>query len=273
VSLCFASLLQVSQAVCIVCTALINNPNRRNASMSSIDLNTNSATERVRLSETVYSQLLDDVLSGTITVGERLPSETQLAERFSVSRPVVREALQRLQSDGVVLSRQGSGSYVQRSPAHQVGELTRTFTLHEVLESFELRLAIESLSAGLAARNRSDAQLKAIEKAAKGLKAAFDQRQAAQEADYGFHRAIALASGNGLLLATLDQLADRHKSGMTVTLSLTRQASALRRSRVLDEHERIVNAIRVADPESASIAMRYHIDQARNRLLDRQLDR
>ena len=76
----------------------------------------------------------------------------------------------------------------------------------------------------------------------------------------------------GLLRAGPDEL-KRVKGGMNVTLSLTRDASDQRRLRVLDEHDRIVHAIRVGDADSAAIAMRYHLDQARNRLLDRHLDR
>ena len=72
-------------------------------------------TDRLRLSDTVYNQLLGDILEARIAVGERLVPETQLAERFAVSRPVVREALQRLQSDGVVISRQGSGSFFRNA--------------------------------------------------------------------------------------------------------------------------------------------------------------
>ncbi len=230
-------------------------------------------SDRLRLSDTVYNQLLADIIDVRIAVGDRLPPETQLAERFAVSRPVVREALQRLQSDGVVISRQGSGSFVQRSPSQRILALTRTFTLHDVLQSLELRMALEGLSAGLAARHRSDVQLAAIQQAARSLKTAFSKSKAAQEADYAFHRSIAQACGNLLMVETLDQLADRLKGGMNVTLSLSRQASEQRRERVLDEHDRIVHAITVQDPESASIAMRYHIDQARNRLLDGQLDR
>lgn len=240
--------------------------------MPALELSAPSA-ERLRLSDTVYNQLLGDIIEARIAVGERLAPETQLAERFAVSRPVVREALQRLQSDGVVISRQGSGSYVQRSPSQRIGALTRTFTLHDVLQSLELRMSLEGLSARLAARNRSDAHMTAIEKTARTLKTAFGKSKAAQEADYAFHRVIAVASGNLLLVETLDQLADRLKGGMNVTLSLTRQASEQRRERVLDEHDRIVHAIKVQDEGSAAIAMHYHIDQARNRLLDGQLDR
>jgi GntR family transcriptional regulator, transcriptional repressor for pyruvate dehydrogenase complex len=229
--------------------------------------------ERPRLSDSVYGRLLDDILAGRFSAGDRLPTENDLAARFAVSRPVVREALQRLQTDGVVLSRQGSGTYVQRRPSQRVAELTRQLSLHEVLQSIELRMAMEELSARLAATHRSEEQMRVIEAAADALREAFPKPAEAREADYAFHRAIAVASGNGMLVEALDQLADRIKGGMNVTLSLTRDASAERRTRVLDEHERIVHAIRIADPESAAIAMRYHLDQARNRLLDRDRDR
>lgn len=232
-----------------------------------------SPLERPRLSDAIYGQLLDEIMQGLFAAGDRLPTENQLAQRFSVSRPVVREALQRLQSDGVVVARQGSGTYVQRSPSESVAQLTTQLSLHEVLQGLELRLALEELSARLAARHRTDEQMRAIEKARDALHRVFGQGPQAKEADYDFHRAIAVASGNGLLVEALDQLSDRVKGGMNVTLSLTRQASEQRRTRVLDEHDRIVHAIRIGDADSAAIAMRYHIDQARNRLLDRHLDR
>lgn len=245
-----------------------------------------SPVERPRLSDTVYGQLLDEITSGQWPVGNRLPPETNLARRFSVSRPVVREALHRLQSDGIVVSRQGSGSFVQRSPLQRVSELTRDYSLHDVLQGFEVRMAIESLAARLAARHRSPEQLRAIEASAEAMTrsmraksgatggaAGKDSRKLLREADYTFHRAVAIASGNAVLLDTLERLAERVQGGMDITLALTRESSAQRRDRVIDEHQRIVNAIRVGDAESAGIAMQYHLDQARNRLLDRQLDR
>lgn len=225
------------------------------------------------MSDAIYGQLLDEIMAGRFSAGDRLPTENQLAQRFSVSRPVVREALQRLQSDGVVMARQGSGTYVQRSPSHRVAELTTQQSLHEVLQVMELRMALEEMAARLAARNRTDEDLRAIELARQTMSDVFGQGVAAKEADYAFHRAIAVASGNALLVEAMDQLSDRMKGAMNVTLSLTREASAQRRVRVLDEHDRIVHAIRVGDADSASIAMRYHLDQARNRLLDRRLDR
>lgn len=240
--------------------------------MAAIDLST-SPIERPRLADTIYGQLLDEIMAGRFAMGERLPTENQLAQRFSVSRPVVREALQRLQTDGVVIARQGSGTYVQRSPSQRVAELTSQVSLHQVLQVMELRMALEELAAKLAARHRTEDHIRAIEQARQQLSDLLAGGKPAQDADYAFHRAIAMASGNAMLVEALDQLADRVKGGMNVTLSLTREASEQRRLRVLDEHDRIVHAIRIGDAESASIAMRYHLDQVRNRLLDRHLDR
>jgi DNA-binding FadR family transcriptional regulator len=240
--------------------------------MAAIDL-PSSPIERPRLADTVYAQLLDEIMAGRMSTGDRLPTENQLAQRFAVSRPVVREALQRLQADGVVIARQGSGTYVQRSPSQRVAELTSEVGLHEVLQVLELRMAIEELAARLAARNRTDEDLRAIEAARQALGQTLRHGAGAKEADYAFHRAIAVASRNGVLVETLDQLAERVKGGMSITLSLTREASEQRRTRVLDEHDRIVHAVRIGDGDSAAIAMRYHLDQVRNRLLDRHLDR
>lgn len=240
--------------------------------MAAIDLST-SPIERPRLADTIYGQLLEEIMAGRFAMGERLPTENQLAQRFSVSRPVVREALQRLQTDGVVIARQGSGTYVQRSPSQRVAELTSQVSLHQVLQVMELRMALEELAAKLAARHRTEDHVRAIEQARQQLSDLLAEGKPAQDADYAFHRAIAIASGNAMLVEALDQLADRVKGGMNVTLSLTREASEQRRMRVLDEHDRIVHAIRIGDAESASIAMRYHLDQVRNRLLDRHLDR
>ncbi len=232
--------------------------------------------ERLKLSDTIYRDLLSEIVGERYGIGDRLPTEHQLARHFSVSRPVVREALGRLQNDGVIVSRQGSGRYVQRRPSPQVVGFTGASNLRAVLQGFELRLSLEALSARLAAGNRTDAQLEAIEQAAESLRAALavgGSRDIEKEADYAFHRAIALASGNDLLADVLEGIAERLKAGMRVTLSLTHEASAQRRARVLDEHDRILRAIRVGDAESAEIAMRYHVDQARNRLLDGELDR
>lgn len=228
--------------------------------------------ERQRLSDRVYTQLLGEVLDGRFAVGARLPPETELAQQFGVSRPVLREALRRLQGDGVLVSRQGSGNYVQRSPSKRVSALSRDVTLHDILESYELRLALEVLSARLAARHRTPEQLREIERVVMLMRTRVSQGHSPQEADYDFHRAIARSSGNALLLQTLDFLAERLRGGVNVTVAMRPKPPAQPNTRVLDEHDRIVQAIRNGDPESAAIAMSFHLDQSRQRLLNGQMD-
>jgi len=229
---------------------------------------------RVPLAETIYSRLIEEIVSDRFAIGDRLPTEFELAQTFAVSRPVVRQALGQLQADGIVSSRRGSGTYIQRKPSKSVVGLTATTNFAEVLQGFDLRITLEGLSARLAAMHRSDAQMQRIRDAAQAVADAFASGHARDaSADYTFHREIAIAGGNALLVEVLDGIAERLKSGMRVTWSLTREASEERRRRVLDEHQRIVHALMAGDADAADIAMRYHVHQARSRLLDGQLDK
>src|SRR4051812_45104597 len=76
-----------------------------------------------RLSDAVYDGIVELIARGDFALNSRMPSEARLSETFDASRPVVREALARLREDGVVVSRQGSGSYVVRQPDPAVIEL------------------------------------------------------------------------------------------------------------------------------------------------------
>src|SRR5258707_7178535 len=75
-----------------------------------------SPVRQSKLADQLYEQILDRIVGGGLAIGGKLPSESQLGELFGVSRPVVREALSRLQADGVVMSRHGSGSHVPPRP-------------------------------------------------------------------------------------------------------------------------------------------------------------
>jgi len=230
------------------------------------------ARRRGRLGDQVYGKLLEQIVSGRYAVGDRLPGENDLAERFEVSRPVVREALNRLQADGLVTSRQGSGTFVARVPPRQIVKLAPGASIAAILRVFEVRIALEGQAARLAAERRSESELAAIGDALEAMKSAMGSGQSAKEADFAFHRCVAVASGNMTLVEILDGLAETVGAGMTVALSITRQGTQQRSARVIDEHVRIYEAIAAAEPDSADLAMRYHIDQARKRLTDRKRD-
>ena len=98
----------------------------------------------------------------------RLPSETELARRFGASRPVVREALARLREDGVIVSRQGSGSYVKRRPDPAVLRFVPVGSIADVQRCFEFRAGLEGAAAALAAERWEDADIAEIRRALTG---------------------------------------------------------------------------------------------------------
>jgi DNA-binding FadR family transcriptional regulator len=228
--------------------------------------------QRERLGDLVYGKVLEQILAGQFAVGDRLPTETEFADMFSVSRPVIREAMQRLQSDGVVLTRQGAGTYVHRKPPRRLIEVIQSSKVADVLRCIEARMAVEGATAHFAAQRRTDADVLRLQTSIENLRRDFEAGIINPEVDFTFHQNIAEASGNRHLLGAFDFLTKNIKANMSVTLGITRKGSKERAQRVVDEHERIIDAILDSDGDSASLAMRYHLDQARKRLMDGSRD-
>ena len=223
--------------------------------------------KRKRLADQIYEQILQQIVSGDLAEGARLPTESELCRMFQVSRPVVRESLFRLQADGLVMALQGSGTYVQRRPDPSFFSFAPPGGVAGILRCFELRIALEGEAAFHAAQRRTAQDLKMIAQANEQLEEVLQQRMLGTEADIAFHHAIASASHNELFLDALQSLDQLMQAGlkMTRSLSLAREETRLRR--VQDEHDAIYNAISSGDADRARTAMRHHIDNARTRLL------
>lgn len=221
---------------------------------------------RERLADQIYGRLIADIAGGLHAEDDRLPTEQALAAQFGVSRPVVREALTRLQADGFVQSRQGSGTYIRRRPPERLTQFAAGGGLAGFLRSFEVRIALEPQAARLAAERRSDGDVADIRAAQAALEAAQGRGQGTLALDMAVHRVIGRASHNPLLSGMLDTLLDSAgpPSGGT--------GNYLSTSRLFDEHSRVIEAVAAGDPNGAEIAMRFHIDQARKRLTDRRRD-
>ena len=228
---------------------------------------------RERLGDLLYGQILEQIMSGALNEGDKLPSENQICRLFQVSRPTVREALMRLHADGLVTTRQGSGSYVQRRPPDQLMRLAKVSDIAGMLRCLEVRIALEGQAAMLAAQRRTPSQMEDITTALAALRAAFEDGSVPAQADFEFHRAVAGASGNALFAELLDMLNEIIQQAMTVALGLTRVGSKDRARRVVEEHEAIAEAIAHGDAEAAGLAMRYHLHRARQRVTDGQRDR
>src|SRR4051794_20343367 len=148
-----------------------------------------------RLADKLYAQLLDQIVRRTLTSGQRLPSENRLSSEFGVSRPVIREAISRLQADGLVTTRHGSGTFVVGRPNGRSIKLAPISSGAALLVCFELRTAVECETAILAARRWARPCLEAIEVAL----AESDRDAGNSPADHRFHLAVARASQNVLL--------------------------------------------------------------------------
>ncbi len=207
------------------------------------------------------------VASGKYRAGARLPTELELAARFGVSRTVVREAVARLKPAGLVESRQGSGLFV-REPNIEMRFQLDPRTLRgsaAVLEIVEVRRALESETAALAAARRTRAQLAEIRRALAAIAGEEAAGRDGVRSDMELHRAIARASRNRHFLALWDFI----RPFLQVAMRATR-ANEARRADFADqvhaEHRAIVDAISRGDGPAARAAALRHMDMAEARI-------
>lgn len=224
--------------------------------------------KRQTLADQLYGQILEQIVSNALKHGERLPSEHQIAEAFGVSRPVVREALRKLQEDGVVEARRGVGSFVRRRPPEKLIEYATAGAVAGLMRAMEARMTVEHATARMAAMRASKKDLGRIEQKLQELEASMLSRTPSVDADYEFHRAIAVASGNEVFLDMLDSACAPIKQAIDVAQKLTREGSQARLELVMREHRQILEAIKAGDSEAAGVSMSYHLLQARQRVTD-----
>ena len=221
-----------------------------------------------KLSAGIYEQLFEHIVRGEFPVNARLPSETELARRFGASRPVVREALARLRDDGLIVSRQGSGSYVKRRPDQAVLQFVPVGSIADIQRCFEFRVGLEGAAAALAATRWEAQDLAEIRSAFDELEACIRTGQLGVEADEHFHRAIAQATHNQYHLSVQVSLQPHIAFGMTLTRNLSLRRTAERLRLVQDEHLAIIEAIEARDATEARAAMETHIENARRRMFE-----
>lgn len=228
--------------------------------------------KKERLGDRLYGQILEQIASGALQPGDKLPSENELCRLFNVSRPVVRQALVRLQADGLVRTRKGLGTMVQNSPPEGLTRFSQPSDVAHMLRCLELRLAIEGEASAWAATRHTVPELRRIGRALELLEEQSAEGSITPSADFAFHQAVAAASGNILFEQVLLSLDDAIRRGMVIALGLTKERSPTRAQRVLDEHRAIYDAIARRDSQGAGLAMRYHLDRVRQRVTDRTRD-
>jgi GntR family transcriptional regulator, transcriptional repressor for pyruvate dehydrogenase complex len=220
-----------------------------------------------RLSDRAYSDIVGFINEHGLGEGDRLPSEASLAERFNVSRTIIREALVRLASDGITEARRGAGSFVTRRPSDRLAQHMKMSDLAVTLGSYEVRFVLEAEAARLAALRRSEQEMKAITAALDTFKSALLSNCPAHDEDLQLHLAIMSATGNPCFIASYNALGKEIEGVMKAGVDISRSRSPEVVAAMLTEHEQIVEAIRLHDGDGASLAMRWHLTQGRKRLM------
>ena len=224
------------------------------------------------LAQGVIELITSEIQSGVLKPGDKLPTESAIMERHSVSRTVVREAISHLQASGLVETRHGIGTFVLDAPAPNVGLLSENIvTLRDVLAIRDLRICLETEAAALAASRRSDAQLAQLADLLTSMGRGLEQGGGAVTDDVQFHLLIAQATGNKYFVDILTQLGSAIIPRARVNAAkLGKDDPATYFARVHREHDDILRAIERQDAEGARAAMRIHLGNSRERLRQAQ---
>lgn len=218
------------------------------------------------LTDRITAMLRDDIVSGKYAPGRQLPAGKDLSETFGVSITVIREALSRLKSDGLVASHQGKGVFVEDDAKARPFRLaTGEGSKHALRHIFELRMGVELQAATLAAERRRPSDLKAMQDCLKQMEPNKNSFEKALAADIAFHLTIAQATQNPLIVSFMQFL----QPHLYESISKARASSARKASTTLiayEDHHAIYEAIAASDVHRARLAARRVLERSLRRL-------
>jgi GntR family transcriptional repressor for pyruvate dehydrogenase complex len=216
----------------------------------------------------VVDLLTEEIASGRLEPGARLPTEQELTAALHVSRTVVREAVAVLRSEGLIETRQGVGAFVVRDVQRRPFRIDPDGlqSIGEVVKVMELRTGVEIEAAGIAAERVNAAVRGKIGKALRAIDEALERGEAAVDEDFALHQAIAEATGNPHFMRFLEFLGRFLIPRQSVRVGLQRPED-LRAylERIQAEHRAIADAIGAGDVSAARQAMRRHLMGSRQR--------
>ncbi|MDJ1007322.1 MAG: GntR family transcriptional regulator [Paracoccaceae bacterium] len=190
-----------------------------------------------------YLRIVADIRTGALAPGDRL-TETDLARRFGISRTPIREAIRRLETDGLV-------THIPR-----VGAAIRRLDHAEISELYDMRTVLEGTAARFAARAASDVELDELAAIHRAMGRA-EGAAALYETNRQFHAALLDAARNRFLIKAVEAIHTTFLILGTSTMEDTERARA-----ALNEHAVLLEALRARDGEAAEAAMRRHIEAA-----------
>jgi GntR family transcriptional repressor for pyruvate dehydrogenase complex len=217
-----------------------------------------SVVSRSTLPEEIANRLLTQIKEQELQAGDKLPAERNLARMMDVSRPVLREALRALALMRVVDIRQGDGTYITSlEPRQLIAHLDFVFSKDSValVQLLEARRVVEAGNARLAAVRITDGEVAELEDLVLSLTNGIDDPDGFSELDIAFHNAVCAAANNFLLMqfmnivSTLGRVSRERTGGLRAV-----------REAALDDHRRLLEALRAHDPDAAERAMVDHLD-------------
>jgi GntR family transcriptional repressor for pyruvate dehydrogenase complex len=224
----------------------------------------NSVGNKELLSQKVASEIEEAILSKKLPAGERLPSELELCNQFGVSRTAVREALRTLSAKGMVSIEKGRGIFVKNMSSEHVSDSMHNYlevkgTRNTMLEVIQARMIIEPAIAEYAAIHHSDEDIIALHQNLEEMRLNNDKLEHAR-LDMKFHLLIAEASGNNIMPMILNPI---HRLMPRIKKKIMESDPAGAKNAALLWHQKILDAIESGDPKNAYLAMKGHIEVAK----------
>ncbi len=214
-----------------------------------------------RISDQVFDQIRELIFRGKLKPGQKMMTERELAQLMNVSRTTVRDAIQRLAAMGLIVQRQGQGTFVGTYDAGPKNPIIKAIedqntSLEDLLE---VRMGLECNAAALASMRADESDLKAMAQCITEMEKEVQQDRLGNEADASFHMAIAYASKNPLHILIMRNFHDYLLHGIRENLrSLYEEPKNI--EIILKQHRTILDAITSRDAETAYASMQNHIN-------------
>ncbi|MFC0117985.1 pyruvate dehydrogenase complex transcriptional repressor PdhR [Pseudoalteromonas xiamenensis] len=214
-----------------------------------------------KLSDVIVEQLENMILEGSLLPGERLPPERELAKQFEVSRPSLREAIQKLEAKGLVTRRQGGGTFVKNQLEEGLSDpLFNLISKHpeSQFDLLEFRHALEGIAAFYAAMRGTENDFNKVKQSFENIAEASDDLIQKAKAINAFHYTVAEASHNVVLLHLVRGMQPLLEQNVLQNLEVLLQKSEV--SEQLAEHRRVLmDAVINSNPEEARLASNAHL--------------
>jgi GntR family transcriptional repressor for pyruvate dehydrogenase complex len=225
---------------------------------------------RKKVSEEIVEEIKRLIEQGELPSDSKLPSEKELSDMFGVGRSSIHEALSMLAAARIIETRQGEGTFVRKVDLsdyiHPLA-LSIVAKKEQTLHLLETRKIIELGTVELAALRADQHDLKEMKKALLDFECQLEMGEDGVDADFAFHRAVAVASKNPILIQVIDNLSPVLKQSLNYTLYQNMGNLEKRRS-VLQEHKEIFGSIEKRDAQGAVACMRQHLENVRKKLLE-----